>query len=456
LVGDQENVYVSRHRSTGVCDGMREIPESFRTRLRKRNFLANVMMLTGGTALGQGLVVLTSPLITRLYTPKDLGVLAVYISILAILVIVASLRYEMAIPLPKEDEIAANLLATCFLIMLGMSLLSGLGVWLLGEQIMRWTHSPALKPYLWLLPLSLLGAGAYRTLNYWAIRKKAFTHIAKTKLSQSVGQVITQLGLGLMKLGPLGLILGDVVGRVGGSGTLAALLWRQDGEAIKRVSFSEMRRAVRRYWRFPILSSTAALINSVGLQLPPLLLAAFYGAEVAGWFALGQRVLGIPITLLGTSVAQVFLAESAKIVKTCPEKMPGFFSKLIINMLLPGLPLAGLLALIAPWLFLTLFGKEWVEAGVYLRILSPMFLLQFLANPTGGTLDVLERQGLASIRELIRICLTSGAIILAGIFNQAPVRAITFLSIAGSIGYFIYAFISWIAIKNFLISNDRR
>ena len=74
---------------------------------RGRSFARNVAVLAGGTALGQGLAVLASPLLTRLYTPSGFGVLAAYTSIFSILLVVVALRYELAIPLPEDDETRA-------------------------------------------------------------------------------------------------------------------------------------------------------------------------------------------------------------------------------------------------------------------------------------------------------------------------------------------------------------
>jgi O-antigen/teichoic acid export membrane protein len=63
-------------------------------------FRQKVLQVAGGTALTQGLLVAASPLLTRLYSPEDFGVLAVYMSLVVFVVIGATLRYECALPLP--------------------------------------------------------------------------------------------------------------------------------------------------------------------------------------------------------------------------------------------------------------------------------------------------------------------------------------------------------------------
>lgn len=138
------------------------------------------------------------------------------------------------------------------------------------------------------------------------MRKHAFSQIAQTTLGQSIGMMLTQIGLGLSGLDPVGLLLGDAVGRVSGSGALATSVWRRDGVLLKRVSTSSLRRVAVRYRKFPLFSSGSGLLNSAGLQLPSFLLAEFYSPQVAGWFSLGQRVIGTPMALVGQAVAQVY------------------------------------------------------------------------------------------------------------------------------------------------------
>lgn len=398
-------------------------------------FTRNVVVISGATAFSQGLVVLVSPILTRLYTPADFGVLAVYTSILFMLIMIASLRYELAIPVPDEEETAANLLILCLLILPLMSLLTALGTWWLADRIVSWTNTPAFRPYLWLLPVGLLGAGLYQVLNYWAIRKQAFGQIAKTKLSQGVGQVVLQVGLGFFKWGPLGLLLGDLAGRIGGSGTLARMVWKEDKHLLQRVSWTGIRRVASRYRKFPLISSGSALLNSAGLQLPALLLAAFYGAQVAGWFAVGQRVLGAPFALVRQAVAQVYLGEAAKLAHQNPPELARQFKKTAQRLFVVGAPPLALIALLGPLLFEIVFGTGWRESGLYLQLLAPMVLMGFVASPLSQTLNLLERQDLQFGWDTARLLLVVGGLWLCSRLGGSARTALLVYSIAMVIAY---------------------
>ncbi len=398
--------------------------------------------------MGQGLVVLALPLLTRLYTPEDFGVLAVYVSILSILVVVASLRYELAIPLPESNEDAANLIALSLWIVLAMSLTVGLIIWLLFDQIVVWTKIPALRHYLWLLPLSLLGAGTYKVLNYFAVRQRAFGPIAYTKISQSLGQVLTQLGFGFLNLGSLGLLVGDVVGRIGGSGTLTwlALKWIPDWRKV--ISRKGIFRVAYCYRRFPMLSSCSAILNSAGLQLPALLLAAFYGPQVAGWFALGQRVIGLPVSLVEQAVAQVYLGEASRLRREDPLALHSLFLQVVKKLLMVSVLPIALLGFAGPWLFALVFGSEWQVAGTYTQILSLMFLFDFVVFPISQTLNLLEKQDVQLGWDIARLVVVNGGLFLAGLYGLSHQLAVGIYGVSMAFMYTILGLLSLKAIQS--------
>ena len=76
--------------------------------LPKNAFARGISLLVGGTAGAQLLTILAAPALTRQYGPEDFGLLAVYASLLALIGVISSLRYELAIPLPVGDAEAAS------------------------------------------------------------------------------------------------------------------------------------------------------------------------------------------------------------------------------------------------------------------------------------------------------------------------------------------------------------
>jgi O-antigen/teichoic acid export membrane protein len=412
-----------------------------------QGFRLKVLQVAGGTAVAQGLLVLASPVLTRLYTPADFGALVVYMSLLALLVILASLRYEFALPIPEDDAEAVDLLAVCMLLVVVTASLSSLVLYLLRERVVAWTGVPALGPYLWLVPVSIFGVGFYQVFNCWAIRKGGYARIARTKVTQSVTQVALQVGVGTVVKGPLGLLLGHAVGRSNGTRTLAMLDWRNDLARLRQVRWAGMWRAMVRFRRFPVIASSTALMNTCNLRMPALLLAVYFGPAVAGGFALAQRVFALPSSVIGESVAQVYFGEVAATVNRDAGGLMVLFRGTLRRMFLLGLPLM-LAAMAAGWfLFPVLFGRNWREAGIFVVAIAPMALAQFTAACADSTLMVLERQDLAFYRELVRSGLLFSGILIAYLLKWQPRPAIFLFGATGTLAYVIYGLITWYAIR---------
>jgi O-antigen/teichoic acid export membrane protein len=382
---------------------MTKVRHYLKSLLPKGNWAKSIALLAGGTALGQVLSIAASPFLTRLYSPEDFGILSLYVSFLGIISVVAGLRYELAIPLPKTDEDARKLLVLS-LLFVGMtsSLVLVLTVWL-GPFLVRLTYMNALAPYLWLLPFGLLLVGSYQSFNYWAVREKAFGRIARTKMSQSLGAVLTQLSLGLLEFRPLGLLAGQLVGQAAGITTLSQSFFSRTTKI--DYGLSSLKAVALRYKNFPLYSAGSGLLNSAGLFLPALLLTPLYGPLIAGWLALGDRIIKLPLNLVGQSVAQVYLSEASSLARDNAPRLLSLFRKASKQLLLLGCLLIIPAGILAPGLFALVFGESWRGAGVYVRLMIPFYILQLVVNPLSQTLNVLEKQAIQTLLDGLRVLL---------------------------------------------------
>lgn len=409
--------------------------QRLRNALPKSSFAKSVALLAGGTASAQILTLLASPLLTRLYIPADFGVLAVYAAVLGILSVVASLKYELALPLAETKTAAANLLVLCLGLVACIALLTALVIGVAGSSLVGLANIPQLEPYLWLVPVGVFSVGLYQALNYWAVYARRFGIIARTKLSQSLSQNLSQLGLGFLGLTPLGLLIGQVLGQGAGVTGLGTAAWQETKEELRAVRPNSLLTYAKRYRRFPLFSSGSAFLNTAGLQLPALLLAALYGPQIAGWFALSERVVKLPLAFIGQSVAQVYLAEAANLALSDRGALQRLFRKTARQLLLVGIIPLGLVALIAPWLFRIVFGEEWATAGNYVQVLALMYLFRFVMMPLSQTLNVLERQDLQLVWDAVRVSLVCVVFFLAYFLGWSALNAILMYGIAMSLSY---------------------
>lgn len=372
-------------------------------------FRRDVGLLAGGTLISQIIAGLAAIALARLYDPSDFGTLLVYTCVVELLLVVASLRYELAIPLPEDEGDAASLLILSLALVFVTSGCAAVAVFLAPRLILSWSDDYALLHHLWLVPIGLWGAGICQALSYWAIRQRRFLTLSSTRVAQSAGRALVQIASAGATHGPLGLLAGCVVGHVLGGGRLAVAALGHGALQLKgRVS--RWPKLARRYRRFPLLSSMSSLLNSAGLTVPMLMFAGIYGSTVAGWLALGQRVVGVPMVFLGQAVAQVFLSEGATLVRTDFGRFRMLFRKAARSLLLVGALPMMFLAIASPWLFALLFGEEWREAGRYVQLLAVGHLSQFVVAPLSQTLNLLERQDLQLGWDAVRLGLGAGTI----------------------------------------------
>jgi O-antigen/teichoic acid export membrane protein len=413
-----------------------------------------VALLAGAAGLGQGIAVLAAPLLTRLYSPADFGLLAVYASILSAIIGLAALRYHLAIPVAEDDEMVANLLVLCLLILVGMTAIFGIVLWLVGDTLLGWVQAEELAKYLWLLPLSFLGAGLYQVLSTWAIRNNHFGLLARTRLGQGAGLVITQLGLGVLRVIPAGLLIGDAVGRACGGLSLLRVAWREQAPFRRSVTLDRMWSLVSRYRRFPLLTGPASLLASVRAQVPTLLLASFYGSQIVGWFGLGQRLLTVTFFLIATSVGDVYLNEASRLTRERPGGLMSLYWQTLRRSTIVVLPLLTVMALAAPWVFGPLFGPEWAEAGRYVQVLVVPSFFDFLCRSVGSTLGVLERQDLWLLIGAVEISLAVGSLVTGGVLGASPLVTLTLFAVASSLGGIINLGLTWYAIRHSLETRE--
>lgn len=342
-------------------------------------FWRNVGILSGGTIAAQVVMVMALPLLTRLYSPQDFSLLAVYASTLGLLTVASCLRFNIAIPIAEDDECGANLLTLALLAGVLVAALVAIPTLFAPNWTAHLLRQPGIAPYLWLLPVGLLFAASYDALQYWATRKERFVAVSRTRLTRSIGGVGTQLGTGLAGCGPFGLLLGHMLLSGFGSFALLRSTLKHDRSFLDATSLKKIKATASKFRQFPIYSVPESLFNTAGLEISILVIAAYASGPEAGFLMLAMRVIGIPMSFVGTSVAQVWLTEAPH--KLRQGDLSEFTRKTMIALAKSGAPPMIVAGVLAPYLFPFVFGEEWERAGTILAWLAPMFLLQFIASP---------------------------------------------------------------------------
>ena len=387
------------------------------TTCMKSKFIRSVVAISSGTALSQLFLVLSTPLLTRLYLPTDFGVFAVFNSLLSVTVVASSLRYEIAIPLPKRQNHAAYIVILSLLINTLICFMVGIIVVLWPDEIARYIKTPLLKNYLWLLPVGVLCLGVYKVFNYWAIRSKAYNEIAKTKLIQSIASVIVQVGAGLLNFGAAGLIFGRMTGQSAGALRLARGAHLFDLIRTTRKILPKLLVTALNYKDFLKYDVAASIINTFNAQLPQIMLAVIFGPLIAGYYMLADRVLAMPASLLGQAVGQVYYGnwKDALLRGDISKSTDRIIIILVALILLPGLAIffSGM------YLFPVIFGSAWGEAGLFAKWMIFGTAAQFVYSPVSMALMATNGQKINLAINLVHLICKIGGCVAGYILNDA-------------------------------------
>jgi O-antigen/teichoic acid export membrane protein len=403
--------------------------------------VGDIAIIASGTLLSQVLVALLSPILARLFLPPEYGTYQVFNAIFSIIVVVASLRYEMAIVLPKANEEAINVLAVSSFFALLVSALTVPFFAFFGQWLVTILNAPALLPYLWLISLNVFLIGIFNAINYWNTRTRKFGRLSIARFINSAGSSTAQLGIGFSGIhSSFGLILGTVVGSFLATAYLAVRVWREDSTIwLKHVRLPSMIQALKRYKKFPLFSTWSVLLNTASIQLPSLLLSSLFGPEITGYYSLGYRILRLPAQLLGMSISQVVYQRAAKAANE--GVLAPLVQKTLYQLIILGMFPFLLLSVIGKEAFTVVYGSVWTEAGVYTQILSIWTFFTFIGSPISTINSVLEKQEIGLYFN-IALFLTRLGSLFAGYYLGSARSAIILYAITGVIAWMVYTF--WI------------
>jgi len=368
-----------------------------------------------GTTIAQAIPIAISPILTRIYTPEDFGVFALFIAITAVFGSIANGRYELAIMLPKKDEDAINIFALGFIITTFISLLLLILVLIFQDKIVDILKNEDIRVWLYFVPIAVFFAGFYNILNYFNNRKKQYKDLAKATILKSIVLAIVQLSIGFIKQGATGLISGTIISQFFANTKLLTNIIK-DKVLISKISKVKIIALAKRYKDFPKFSMWAGLANTLLSSLTNILISFFYGIATLGFYSLVQRVLGMPSALIGGAIGQVFFQEATKEKQQTGRAIKSFNST-VKKLIIIGVLSFGILFFIVEDLFTFVFGEEWRIAGVYAQIILPLYLMRFISSTVSSINIIFEKQKIGLYINFLLLFSTLAIFILSNIFT---------------------------------------
>lgn len=407
--------------------------KTFINLIKDGSFTKNVIMITSGAVFAQALSTLLSPVITRLYSPEEYGVLTVYLALLGIINLLGALSYESAIPIADDDEKAFNILILCISILFSVTLSLFLLVIFTGDFLLKLFNAEQIIEYKYFIPIGFFLTGLYTVMSQWAFRKKNFKSITSTKYSQSLIGNSSKIGLGFLNIGSVGLIIGSILSQSAGILSLIRPNIKEFNNLLKKVDYKKIKSLAMRYIAFPLYTAPGLFVLSASGQLPTIFMSSLYGTGIVGLYGLARGITFLPMTIVGKSIQDVFYGEAASIGRANPIRIKELSNKLLKKLiLLVSLPVI-VLVLFGPLLFSIVFGADWEIAGVFARILSIEVFFHFIFHPISSVFSIFEQQKKSFLLYVSRLVLVLCVFGAAKLFDLGPYYTVLVYSVSMAI-----------------------
>ncbi|HWD38058.1 MAG TPA: oligosaccharide flippase family protein [Fimbriimonas sp.] len=419
------------------------------SRLFREKSKSGALQIASGTALGQAIGFIALPVISRLYNPGDINELAAFTAILSMTTAVASMRFDQSIPLAENDDEAAVLYGVAKLGTVTTSLLSLAGFVIAFHYFNPPKNLPVLGSQPWLLGACCLLTSFYLTSVMWGIRQTDYKEVAKTKVIQGVVGSVLQLFGGFLHLGFFGLVSGQVLGQATAGTKLSASVWKPLFRQA-REGWAPFGRAVRKYKRFPLYLTPAALLNTAALQLPALLVNLFFPMTQGGFYGWSMKIGQVPSGLIGTAIAQVFMGEASKRVRNGQGGITWLMDRSARTLAIAAVIYLALCLVVSLNMGL-LFGAKWRDAGFSFAVLSVANAVSIVGSPLGMALTVTGNQPTQLRFDMVRTPLVAMSVVAPHLLGWSFNATMACLATVMSVTYVWYFKLA----RNSAVNHDR-
>lgn len=374
-------------------------PMSKLTDFFHNDIFRNVGKLLSASVIAQVIGLLVYPILTRLYSPDDFGLLTLFLNIGNILVILATAEYHYAIVLPEEEKDARATFHWGFFLLLLMTALVALSA-IFSQPIAALFKTPDLARYYWLMPVMVFFLGLWNLLNYWYIRRKEYTRISGYQFSLSILSAGSKLGFGYAGFLSGGMIWSMVLAPVLSSLVSMALAFKRAIRPLFSVDRADALSMARRYRNFPCFTLPRDFVNLLVGQLPVFVLTPCFGSRDVGFWGMAVLLGFAPVSMITKALYQVLYQYATERVHNKKPLMPvmrrftGWTALLVI-------PSFSLLFFILPWLTTLLFGAEWAPSGYMIRWMLPWLFTVALTSSTSFLSDVFMKQKVGLYYEIL-------------------------------------------------------
>ena len=391
-------------------------------------FYKNILIMFRGTVLAQVIAIIGAVFIAKIYGAEAYGVFGVFISIISIVSIIATLQLEQCIVLSKNEKESINWFNFLLVLIPLLSLLISTLLFVISNNF----YSDNLS--LNFIILSFLGSLflGFRVINEnFFVFRKEFTLLSNSKIFLTLSNISFQFFL-YHYFNLNGLILGFLISQC----LLLLFYLFKNSSILSKINYKEIKKGLQQNKSIVKYLLPSTIINSLANNLMPILILTFFGAKEAGVYFFSLKILGTPLFLISSSIANVFFQKSSELLKENKTELFKLTKKIVRINLLVILACLVLINTLGISILESVFDGKWNNLRSYSLILSILILARSAFNPISNLIVVLGKNFQSLIFNIYLFIINLIAIYFGYLYNDIAI-AIFILAIFGGAGYLL-------------------
>ncbi|MCQ2335729.1 MAG: oligosaccharide flippase family protein [Paludibacteraceae bacterium] len=375
-----------------------------------KDVVRNTTTVLSGNAIAQIISLAIYPLLTRIYSPDDFGVLTIFLSLGGIWIIIAGAEYYNAVMLPKSKERAVACFQVSLITIILVSVICAISI-ALKDLFVQWYNSEKLGEWYFLLPFYVLFSALWILMQHWYGREKNFKAISGYQIGLSSVNAGMKSGFGFAGLTSGGMIWSMTIAPLI---TLVVNVFIHLKNSIKDLftfDWGAIRHEASVYSNFPKYAMPRMLLHYTIGVLPALILSPYFSIEQIGFYGMAVTLSQKPVTMCTQSMYSVLFQKISKMVN---DGIPiaATIRKYIIYILAVTIPSFTVLYFTLPWLTSVLLGEEWRYTGELIQVML-VFLASMLVTSTLNFIpDIFQKQKTTLLFEIVNLLCSLSAIFI--------------------------------------------
>lgn len=412
--------------------------------MRLNKFIGDSFLMILSSGIAQVILIITTPIITRLYSPTEFGEFTIFSNIAMILIPIINARYDLLIVNTKNDRSANILSQISFLISL-LILLILIPIF----AISAWLYPNFILDFIFIIIMLFLVSLTNIFTNYLNKERK-YKVLSLINVFRAGSMALLQIIFGLLALGSLGLIIGFSLSYIAGI-TLGYKTFKKHFNIVRdkeetKALFLENKNQL-------VYSTPSILLNSLSFSVVVFFIGILYTNTEVGIYGMAIRVLGIPVTIISLGLSKIFMQQANDYYieyGNFRNLLLKFSSILVIVSIILYVPLY----LFSEELVNILLGHSWVDAITVIKIVIPLFVIRLIVSTVSLSVIVLQKQQLELILQALFLIGTTAIFVISKMLNLTFLNFVSINTVVLIVSYMIFFIALYYFAKNKQFKNS--